>query len=133
MELVRGILDQRRVEFEYEGEMAADVALNPEIAAQYPFSRLTGPANVLVMPAFHSASISTKRAMAIGTAGYTSMLCVMALEKHGIKPDNGEVLVTGAAGGVGSVAVAILGKLDEEVEVNVTFKARGAGAHPAPA
>ena len=57
------------------------------------------------------ASISTKRAMAIGTAGYTSMLCVMALEKHGIKPAAGEILVTGAAGGVGSVAVAILAKL----------------------
>lgn len=57
------------------------------------------------------ASISTKRAMAIGTAGYTSMLCVMALEKHGLKPASGEVLVTGAAGGVGSVAVAILAKL----------------------
>lgn len=56
-------------------------------------------------------SISTRRAMAIGTAGYTSMLCVMALEKHGIKPASGEILVTGAAGGVGSLAVAILGKL----------------------
>ncbi len=57
------------------------------------------------------ASLSAKRAMAIGTAGYTSMLCVMALEKHGIKPAAGEILVTGAAGGVGSVAVAILAKL----------------------
>jgi acrylyl-CoA reductase (NADPH) len=57
------------------------------------------------------ASISARRAMAIGTAGYTSMLCVMALEKHGITPAAGEVLVTGAAGGVGSVAVAILAKL----------------------
>ena len=57
------------------------------------------------------AAISAKRAMAIGTAGYTSMLCVMALEKHGIKPASGEILVTGAAGGVGSVAVAILAKL----------------------
>jgi len=57
------------------------------------------------------ASISTRRAMAIGTAGYTSMLCVMALEKHGITPTAGEVLVTGAAGGVGSLAVAILAKL----------------------
>lgn len=57
------------------------------------------------------ASISAKRAMAIGTAGYTSMLCVLALEKHGVKPAMGEVLVTGAAGGVGSVAVAILAKL----------------------
>jgi acrylyl-CoA reductase (NADPH) len=57
------------------------------------------------------ASLSTRRAMAIGTAGYTSMLCVMALEKHGIDPAKGEILVTGAAGGVGSVAVAILAKL----------------------
>ena len=56
-------------------------------------------------------AISTKRAMAIGTAGYTSMLCVLALEKHGVKPADGEILVTGAAGGVGSVALAILKKL----------------------
>jgi acrylyl-CoA reductase (NADPH) len=56
-------------------------------------------------------SLSTRRAMAIGTAGYTSMLCVMALEKHGIDPAKGEILVTGAAGGVGSVAVAILARL----------------------
>lgn len=61
------------------------------------------------------AAISTKRAMAIGTAGYTSMLCVMALEKHGVTPASGEVLVTGAAGGVGSVAVAILAKLGYNV------------------
>src|SRR5689334_20699174 len=52
--------------------------------------------------------LSAKRAMAIGTAGFTSMLCVMALEQHGVKPESGEVLVTGAAGGVGSVAIAIL-------------------------
>ena len=57
------------------------------------------------------ASISPKHAMAVGTAGYTSMLCVVALEKHGITPASGEILVTGAAGGVGSVAVAILAKL----------------------
>ena len=56
-------------------------------------------------------SISTRHAAAIGTAGYTSMLCIMALEKHGIRPDMGEILVTGAAGGVGSVAVAILDRL----------------------
>jgi acrylyl-CoA reductase (NADPH) len=60
-------------------------------------------------------SISPRRAMAIGTAGYTSMLCVMALEKHGLKPASGEILVTGAAGGVGSVAVAILAKLGYRV------------------
>ena len=60
-------------------------------------------------------AISTRRAMAIGTAGYTSMLCVAALERHGLKPEQGEVLVTGAAGGVGSVAVAILAKLGYQV------------------
>ncbi|MEM1289067.1 MAG: NADP-dependent malic enzyme [Pseudomonadota bacterium] len=54
------ILDKRRVDFEYDGEMNADVALNLDIMDQYPFCRLSAPANVLVMPAFHSASISTK-------------------------------------------------------------------------
>lgn len=62
------ILDQRRVDFEYEGDMAADVALNPDLAAAYPFNRLSGPANVLVMPAFHSASISTKMLQELGGA-----------------------------------------------------------------
>ena len=57
------------------------------------------------------AAFSTEQAMAIGTAGYTAMLCVLALERHGVKPGDGEVLVTGATGGVGSVAVALLGKL----------------------
>ena len=60
-------------------------------------------------------TLTTKRAMAIGTAGYTSMLCVMALQKHGVRPESGEVLVTGAAGGVGSVAVAILARLGYQV------------------
>ena len=54
------VLDARKVDFEYEGEMTVDVALNPDIMAQYPFSRLTGPANILVVPARHSASISVK-------------------------------------------------------------------------
>lgn len=58
---------------------------------------------------------STYQAAAIGTAGYTSMLCTLALEEHGITPDKGPVLVTGAAGGVGSVAIAILSKLGYEV------------------
>jgi malate dehydrogenase (oxaloacetate-decarboxylating)(NADP+) len=62
------LLDQRKVDFEYDGEMAADVALNPEAALAYPFCRLTGPANVLVMPAFHSASISTKMLQELGGA-----------------------------------------------------------------
>jgi acrylyl-CoA reductase (NADPH) len=53
--------------------------------------------------------------MAIGTAGYTAMLCVMALQKHGVTPDKGDILVTGAGGGVGSVAIALLAKLGYRV------------------
>jgi acrylyl-CoA reductase (NADPH) len=59
--------------------------------------------------------LSERDAMAIGTAGYTAMLAVMALEHHGLKPDQGAVLVTGAAGGVGSVAVSLLAKLGFQV------------------
>lgn len=59
--------------------------------------------------------LSTRQAMAVGTAGFTAMLGVIALEKQGLKPENGEVLVTGAAGGVGSVAAAILANLGYEV------------------
>ena len=59
--------------------------------------------------------LSPREAMAIGTAGYTAMLCVMALEHHGLTPDGGPVVVTGAAGGVGSVAVAILARLGYQV------------------
>lgn len=54
---------------------------------------------------------SPQQAMAIGTAGYTAMLCVLALERHGVKPEHGEIVVSGAAGGVGSVATAVLTKL----------------------
>ena len=61
------------------------------------------------------AQFTARQAMAIGTAGYTAMLCVMALERQGIAPDKGEVLVTGAAGGVGSIAVAVLAKLGYSV------------------
>ena len=57
----------------------------------------------------------THQAMAIGTAGYTAALCVMALQKHGLQPDKEDVLVTGAAGGVGSVAVALLASLGHTV------------------
>jgi acrylyl-CoA reductase (NADPH) len=56
-------------------------------------------------------ALTTRQAMAVGTAGYTAMLCVMALERHGITPGDGDILVTGAAGGVGSIAVALLSKL----------------------
>lgn len=57
------------------------------------------------------SNLTAKQAMAIGTAGYTAMLCVIALEKHGVTPESGEILVTGANGGVGSYAIAILAKL----------------------
>ena len=60
-------------------------------------------------------SMSTRQAMAIGTAGYTAMLCVMALQGHGLKPEQGDILVTGANGGVGSVAIALLAKLGYRV------------------
>jgi len=61
------------------------------------------------------ALFSAAEAMAIGTAGYTAMLCVLALERHGVTPARGPVLVTGAAGGVGSVAIALLAKLGHQV------------------
>ncbi|MFZ5457532.1 MAG: MDR family oxidoreductase [Pseudomonadota bacterium] len=61
------------------------------------------------------AGLDAKHAMAVGTAGFTAMLCVMALERHGLQPGDGEVLVTGASGGVGSVAVALLARLGYRV------------------
>jgi len=61
------------------------------------------------------ASMPTRRAMVIGTAGYTAMLCIMALERYGIRADDGDVLVTGASGGVGSVAIMLLHKLGYRV------------------
>ena len=60
-------------------------------------------------------AFTPKQAMTIGTAGYTAMLCVMALEQQGVNPDQGEILVTGAAGGVGSVAISLLAKLGYNV------------------
>lgn len=77
-------------------------------------ARLKGEWLVPLPPQF-----TPQQAMAIGTAGYTAMLCVLALERHGVTPDHGEILVTGAAGGVGSVAVSILSKLGYTV-VGVT-------------
>ena len=79
------------------GGYAQKMRVNPEILTKLP------------------AGFSPQEAMAIGTAGYTAMLAVMALEHEGLNPDGGEVLVTGAAGGVGSVAVAVLGKLGYRV------------------
>jgi len=80
-------------------------------------ARLKGEWLIRRPPAF-----SAKQAMAIGTAGYTAMLCVLALERHGVKAGDGEVLVTGATGGVGSVAIALLSKLGHRV-VAATGKA----------
>jgi malate dehydrogenase (oxaloacetate-decarboxylating)(NADP+) len=74
------ILDAQRVDFEYDGEMAADVALNRETMAVYPFCRLTDTANVLIMPAFHSASISTKMLQELGGATVIGPL-IVGLEK----------------------------------------------------
>jgi malate dehydrogenase (oxaloacetate-decarboxylating)(NADP+) len=70
------ILDRRRVDFEYDGDMAADVALNMGLREAYPFCRLSGPANVLIMPAFHSASISTKLLQELGGATVIGPLLV---------------------------------------------------------
>ena len=61
------------------------------------------------------AAFSARQAMVIGTAGYTAMLCVLALERHGVQPGSGELLVTGATGGVGSVAIALLAALGHQV------------------
>ena len=77
--------------------------------------------------------LSAKRAMALGTAGFTAMLAVMALERHGLKPGAGEVLVTGAAGGLGSVAIAVLARLGHQVMASTGRSAthdylRGLGA-----
>ncbi|MGA0596224.1 NADP-dependent malic enzyme [Enterovirga sp. CN4-39] len=70
------VLDGMRVDFEYDGDMAADVALNREQMAAYPFCRLSGPANVLVMPAFHSASISTRMLQELGGSTVVGPLIV---------------------------------------------------------
>ncbi len=74
-----------------------------------------------------------RTAMALGTAGYTAMLAVMALERHGVEPDSGEIVVTGAAGGVGSVAIALLDRLGYQVvastgRINETDYLMGLGA-----
>ncbi|MCG8560676.1 MAG: NADP-dependent malic enzyme, partial [Hyphomicrobiales bacterium] len=70
------ILDTRGADFEYDGEMAADIALDREAMANYPFCRLSDAANVLVMPAFHSASISTKMLQVLGGGNVIGPLLV---------------------------------------------------------
>src|SRR5512138_215281 len=71
------------------------------------------------------SALSTRQAMAIGTAGYTAMLSVLTLERHGVRPGDGEVLVTGASGGLGSVAVALLAKLGYRVVASTGRAAEG--------
>ena len=86
-------LDRRQVSFEYDGEMAADVALDPELMALYPFCRLTGPANVLIMPALHSANIASKLLQQLGGGTVIGPLLVgpvqagpdRADERHGLR------------------------------------------------
>jgi malate dehydrogenase (oxaloacetate-decarboxylating)(NADP+) len=73
-------LDKRGVDFEYEGEMPPDLALNPDLRGNYPFMRLTGPANILIMPAIHSAAISTKLVQELGGATVVGPL-VLGLSK----------------------------------------------------
>jgi malate dehydrogenase (oxaloacetate-decarboxylating)(NADP+) len=70
------LLDERRVDFEYDGEMGADVALNMDLRDAYPFCRLSGPANVLVMPALQSAAITTKMLMELGGANVIGPMLV---------------------------------------------------------
>ena len=101
------ILDQRGVDFEYEGEMPPELALDPDARAAYPFMRLTGHANVLVMPAIHSASISTRLVQSLGGARVIGPLLV-GLEK--------------------SVQIVSLGASVSEIITAATFAAYDEGA-----
>jgi malate dehydrogenase (oxaloacetate-decarboxylating)(NADP+) len=83
MHLAPVLLERKGVDFEFEGEMAVDVALNAEAQKNYPFSRLTGPANVLVVPARHSASISVKLMQEM--AGATILGPILAGVDHPIQ------------------------------------------------
>ena len=97
------ILDQRRVDFEYDGDMAADVALNLDLREAYPFCRLSGPANVLIMPAFHSASISTKLLQELGGATVIGPILVGLDQPVQIVPLVGQRHPARQHGGAGGV------------------------------
>jgi malate dehydrogenase (oxaloacetate-decarboxylating)(NADP+) len=84
-------LDRRQVNFEYDGEMAADVALDPELMALYPFCRLTGPANILIMPALHSANIASKLLQQLGGGTVIGPLLVGLSKPVQIVPMNATV------------------------------------------
>jgi len=110
LENVRGavkLLDERGVDFEYEGEMTADVALNPAVMKSYPFSRLSGPANVLVMPGLQSANISAKLLRELGG---TSMIgpVLVGMEKSvqiATMASNASELLTLAVLAAGGIAL----------------------------
>jgi malate dehydrogenase (oxaloacetate-decarboxylating)(NADP+) len=84
-------LDRREVDFEYDGEMSADVALDPELMALYPFCRLSGPANVLIMPALHSAHISSKLLRHLGGGTVIGPLLIGLSKPVQILPMNASV------------------------------------------
>jgi malate dehydrogenase (oxaloacetate-decarboxylating)(NADP+) len=93
------LLDERRVGFEYEGEMSPDVALNPALGVRYPFSRLSGPANVLVMPGLQSANISAKMLKELGGGRMVGPLLVGMSKPVQIVP------MTASAGEIVTMAV----------------------------
>ncbi|MCB1991825.1 MAG: NADP-dependent malic enzyme, partial [Geminicoccaceae bacterium] len=84
-------LDERQVDFEYDGEMTADVALDPELMALYPFCRLSGPANVLIMPALHTAHISAKLLQQLGGGTVIGPLLIGLEKPVQIVPMNASV------------------------------------------
>jgi len=84
-------LDRREVDFEYDGEMSADVALDPELLALYPFCRLSGPANVLIMPALHSAHISSMMLKQLGGGTVIGPLLIGLSKPVQILPMNASV------------------------------------------
>ena len=99
-------LDARGVSFEYEGEMAPDVALNPALAASYPFSRLSGPANVLIMPGLQSANLSAKLLRELGGDSVIGPM-LMGMEKSvqiATMSSNASELVTLAVLAAGGIA-----------------------------
>ena len=85
------ILDKRNVDFEYDGEMGANIALNENLMNLYPFCRLTGPANLLIMPAIHSASISTKMLQELGGGNLVGPYLVGFKERIQIAPHGANV------------------------------------------
>jgi malate dehydrogenase (oxaloacetate-decarboxylating)(NADP+) len=84
-------LDRRKVDFEYDGEMAVDVALDPDLMALYPFCRLGGPANVLVMPALHTAHISSRLLQQLGGGTVIGPLLIGLEKPAQIVPMNATV------------------------------------------